>query len=80
MLFNHKDFLLVPKDIMERVRVLSSDRIGFVAKITTKTGKITKALRFDFPFKIEALSAYIDENPDQLKFGDLPTSTHEERT
>lgn len=72
MLFNFKDLhSMVPLGILNRVAILSTDKIGFTAKITTKTGKTTKALRFDFPFEVGALSAYIDENPDQLKPGDL---------
>lgn len=74
ILSNHKQldkFLQQSPEIAKRLVISDKDTIGFMAVITTKTGKKTKPLRFDFSFNSEAFECFIDENPDQLKPEDL---------
>jgi hypothetical protein len=60
MLYRFNDFFRLPDGITDNVRLIHKDRIGFTAKI------VTKEQRFDFPFPSEALTAMINEHPDQL--------------
>lgn len=63
---NRKDLNSLPIEILHLMVFIAYDQIGFDAQIynASKT-KLTEALRFDYPFDSEAITAYICEDPRQ---------------